>query len=166
MACLSGQIGEVKVLWEEGLTFNHAALLFNIYPTDSIALIPAPAPTGYKTKLNKQDSWVEVFYMSLPLCLPYMPPHSTVLVDPSTIRRVLAHKYLELLVKAFDNAIEEACKKMLKPKQALDSHSTAWWNEQCSGTYSSTKCQRQHRTSQSMQSPLQHPNQGQTTMGT
>jgi hypothetical protein len=114
MACLSGQIGEVKVLWEEGLTFNHAALLFNIYPTDSIALIPAPAPTGYKTKLNKQDSWVEVFHMSLPLCLPYMPPYSTVLVDPSTIRRVLAHKYLELLVKAFDNAIEEACKKMLK----------------------------------------------------
>jgi hypothetical protein len=100
IAILSNQIGEVNVSWDESLTSDHAALLFNIYPSDSLALILAPAPSGYKAEPENRDSWVEAFIMSLPLCLPYMPPHSTVPTDPSvTCRGVMAHEHLDLLMK-------------------------------------------------------------------
>jgi hypothetical protein len=48
-------------LWEESLAFDHAALLFSIYPSDSIVLIPAPALNRYKAKPENQELWVEVF---------------------------------------------------------------------------------------------------------
>jgi len=131
-AHISGQLSEVTVSWEEGLASDHAALLFSIYPSDSIALLPAPAPNGYKAEPENRASWVEAFVMSLPPCLPYMPPHSTVPADPSVIRRgVMAHKHLIRLVKDFDSAVEEACKKTLKPKCAPDPRGAAWWSEEC-----------------------------------
>ena len=114
IANLSNQISEVTVSWDESLASDHAALLFDIYPSDSLALIPAPAPNGYKAEPENRDSWVEAFVMSLPLCLPYAPPHSTVPADPSvTCRGVMAHEHLNQLVKTFENAIETACKATL-----------------------------------------------------
>jgi len=75
---------------------------------------------------------VEVFTISLPPCLPYVPPHCTVPVDPSAIHYgVMAYKYLDMLVKEFDNAIKEACRKTLKPKHTPDPRGAAWWNKQC-----------------------------------
>jgi len=122
----------VRVSWEEGLASDHVALLFDVYPSDSIVLIPAPAPNGYKAKPENWVLWVEVFAMLFPLCLPYTPPHSTVPVDPSIIcHGVTAHEHLETLVKAFDNAVEEACKRTLKPKCAPNPKGTTWWNKKC-----------------------------------
>ena len=48
-----------------------------------------------------------------------MPPYSIVPVNPSTSHhKVMAYKYLNRLVKEFNKAIEEACRKTLKPKHA------------------------------------------------
>jgi hypothetical protein len=130
IANLSNQISEVTVSWNESLTSDHAALLFDIYPSDSLALIPAPAPNGYKAEPENRDSWVEAFVMLLPPCLPYAPPHSTVPADPSVTRRgVMAHEHLDLLVKTFENAVEMACKATLKPKRAPDPQGAMWWTD-------------------------------------
>jgi hypothetical protein len=107
------------------------ALLFSIYPSDSIVLIPAPAPNGYKAKPDNQVSWVEVFAILLPLCLPYAPPYCTVAFNLSASHVVMAYEYLKMLMKAFDNAVEEVCKKTLKPKCAPDPRGATWWNKQC-----------------------------------
>jgi hypothetical protein len=89
----------------ESLASNHAALLFNIYPTYRIALLPSLAPRGYTAEPDKRESWVEAFVMSLPSSLPYAPPHSTAPSDPSvTYRGVMAHDHLETLLKNFDTA--------------------------------------------------------------
>ena len=132
IANLSNQIGEVKVSWSKSLASDHVALLFDIYPSDSLALIPAPTPNGYKAKPENRDLWVEAFVMLLPLCLPYAPPHSTVPADPSVIcRGVMAHKHLDLLVKTFEDTIETACKMTLKPKHAPDPRGAMWWTDDC-----------------------------------
>jgi hypothetical protein len=131
-ARISGQLNEVAVSWEEGLASDHVALLFSIYPSDSIALLPAPAPNGYKAKPENWASWVEAFVMSLPPCLPYAPPHSTVPTDLSVIRcGVMAHEHLIRLMKDFDSAVKEACKMTLKPKRAPDPRGAMWWSEEC-----------------------------------
>jgi hypothetical protein len=132
VANFSNQIGAITVSWDESLTSNHVALLFDIYPSDSLALIPAPALNGYKVEPEKRDTWVEVFAMLLPPCLPYAPSHSTVPDDPSVIcRGVSAHEYLDLLMKDFDNAIQTACKTTLKPKCAPDPQGAMWWTDEC-----------------------------------
>jgi hypothetical protein len=98
----------------ESLASNHAALLFNIYPTYRIALLPSLAPRGYTAEPDKRESWVEAFVMSLPSSLPYAPPHSTAPSDPSvTYRGVMAHDHLETLLKNFDTAVDQACKVTL-----------------------------------------------------
>jgi hypothetical protein len=38
----------------------------------------------------------------------------------------MAHEYLERLVKEFNKAIEEACRKTLKLKHASDVRGAAW----------------------------------------
>jgi hypothetical protein len=132
VARFSNQIGEVSISWSESLASDHAALLFTLYPSDSLALIPAPAPNGYKAEPENRESWVEAFAMSLPPCLPYAPPHSTEPEDPSVIcHRVPAHDHLNLLVKAFDHAIDTACKTTLKPKWAPDPQGASWWTDEC-----------------------------------
>ena len=120
------------VLWEESLASDHMALLFSIFPSDSGALLLAPAPNGYKAKSENWVSWVEVFAMLLPLCLPYVPPHCTVPVDPSAIHcGVTVYKYLNRLVKEFDNTVKKACRKTLKPKCAPDPRGAMWWSKEC-----------------------------------
>jgi hypothetical protein len=112
-------------LWKEGLAFDHAAILFDVYSSNSIALILAPALNGYKAELENWSLWVKVFIMLLPPCLPYTPPYSTVPVDPSMICcGVTAYEHLETLVKAFDNAVKEACKRTLKSKHASNPKGT------------------------------------------
>jgi len=64
--------------------------------------------------------------MSLPPCLPYAPPYSIVPVDPSAICcGVMAHEYLDRLVKEFNKAVKEACRKTLKPKCAPNTRGAA-----------------------------------------
>ena len=70
--------------------------------------------------------------MLLPLCQPYTPPHSIVPVDPSaSCHRVMAYKHLDRLVKEFNKAIKEACRKTLKPKHAPNIRDATWWSEEC-----------------------------------
>jgi hypothetical protein len=135
-AYISGQLSDVIVSWEEGLASDHTAMLFSIYPSDTVALLPAPAPNRYKAKPENRASWVEAFIMSLPPCLPYAPPYSTVPADPSVIRRgVMAHEHLDRLVKDFDSTVEEACKKTLKLKRIPDPRGATWWSEECTRTH-------------------------------
>jgi hypothetical protein len=116
-----GQIGYVTISWEEGLASDHMALLFDISPLDSIALILAPSPNRYKAEPENRDLWVEAFIMLLPPCLPYVPPYSIVPNDPLvTCYRVLAYEHLNQLMENFNNAIETPCKKTLEPKCAPD----------------------------------------------
>jgi hypothetical protein len=126
-AHISGQLSDITVSWEEGLASDHTAMLFSIYPSDSVTLLPAPTPNRYKAEPENRASWVEAFIMLLPLCLPYAPPHSTAPADPLVIRRrVMAHKHLDRLVKDFDSTVEEVCKKTLKPKCILDPRGATW----------------------------------------
>jgi hypothetical protein len=75
---------------------------------------------------------VEAFVISLPLCLPYMPPYSIVPVDPSMIHcGVMAYKYLDKLMKEFDKAVEEAYRKTLKLKHTPNMRGAVWWSEEC-----------------------------------
>jgi hypothetical protein len=74
--------------------------------------------------------------MLLPPCLPYAPPYSIVPVDPSIIcHGVMAHEYLDRLMKEFDEAVEEACRKTLKLKCASDVRGAMWWSEKCTQAY-------------------------------
>jgi len=70
---------------------------------------------------------MEAVIISLPLYLLYVPPYSIVPVNLSAIYcGVMAHEYLKRLVKEFNKAIEEACRKTLKLKHASDVRGAAW----------------------------------------
>jgi hypothetical protein len=136
------QLGEIEISHEESLRSDHAALIFNIYPIDSLAIIPPPAPNGYKANLEQRDSWVKEFIMSLPPCLPYALEHSTVPVDPSVIRhRVTAQESLNSL----NAAIKEASRKTLEPKHTPDPRGVDWWNDACSIAHTLTCTTSSHK---------------------
>jgi len=112
LAYISRQIGNIKVSWEEGLASDHIALLFSIYPTNSIALILALASRGYKMDPKCHNKWTAEFLKQL-MCILAAPPR----IENNV-------KALMVLVMALDSTIEEACKKMLKLKQAPDVKAT------------------------------------------
>jgi hypothetical protein len=41
----------------------------------------------------------------------------------------MAYKYLDRLMKEFDEAVEEACRKTLKLKHTSDAKGAMWWSE-------------------------------------
>jgi hypothetical protein len=53
-ALLSNQLGDVHVCFPDSIASDHAALLLTIIPIDSIAIIPPPAPKGYKADTAKR----------------------------------------------------------------------------------------------------------------
>jgi hypothetical protein len=123
------QLGEIEISHKESLESDHTALILNIYPINSLAIIPLPAPKGYQADPERRDSWVKEFVMSLPLCLPYALEHSTAPVDPSVIcRGVMAQESLNSL----NTMIKEASRKTLEPKCVLDPRGVDWWNDACS----------------------------------
>jgi hypothetical protein len=112
---------------------DHMALMFEIYPLDSIAIIPPPAPSGFKVNNELKDLWVKEFVMLLPPCLPYAPEHSTAPNDPSVIcHRVTAHESIDESLNLFNQAINEASRRTLKPNRVPDPRGIRWWNDACS----------------------------------
>jgi hypothetical protein len=117
----------------DSLGSDHVALIFEIYPLDSITIIPPPAPSGFKVDNELKDLWVKEFVMLLPLCLPYTPEHSTAPDNLSVIRRgVTAHKSIDESLNLFNWAIDEASCCTLKPNRVPDPRGVRWWNDACS----------------------------------
>jgi len=133
IARYSAQLGDVTVSLPDSLGSDHAALIFEIYPLDSIAIIPPLAPSGFKVDDELKDLWVKEFVMLLPPCLPYAPEHSTVPSDLSVIRRgVTAHESIDESLNLFNWAINEASRRTLKPNRVPDPRGVRWWNDACS----------------------------------
>ena len=133
-AIFSKQVGEVEISFGDSLGSDHAAVSVDFHPLDSLHLVPAPRPSGYRAEPEQRDAWVKEFTMSLPPCLPYTPSHCTAPNDrESTSERwstiaVAAQTSLKL----FDDAIQIASQRTLKPKRGLDPKGTRWWNDECS----------------------------------
>jgi hypothetical protein len=56
IARYSAQLGDVTVSLSDSLGSDHAALIFEIYSLDSIAIIPPPAPSSFKVDDELKDS--------------------------------------------------------------------------------------------------------------
>jgi hypothetical protein len=76
LACYSAQLGDVTVSLANSLGSDHATLIFDIFPLDSIAIIPPPTPSRFKVNDELKDSWVKEFIMLLPPGLPYTSHHT------------------------------------------------------------------------------------------
>ena len=63
---LSAQMSDVDISFADLLSSDHAALIFHIYPSDSIALLPPPAPKGYRLDNNQHDAWIKSFRRQMP----------------------------------------------------------------------------------------------------
>src|SRR5216683_6059265 len=63
---MTSQLGPVAVSFKESLGSDHAALLTTLYPSNSIALAPPPAPSGYKPDEACHPMWIKTFMTSLP----------------------------------------------------------------------------------------------------
>jgi hypothetical protein len=48
LACYSAQLEDITVSLADSLKSDHATLTFEIFPLDSITLIPCPAPSSFK----------------------------------------------------------------------------------------------------------------------
>jgi hypothetical protein len=71
--------------------------------------------------------------MLLPLCLPYAPEHSTAPNDPLVIcYRVTAHESIDESLNLFNQAIDKASRRTLKPNRVPDPRGVRWWNDACS----------------------------------
>jgi hypothetical protein len=130
-AHLSAQLGKVDISFEHSLSSDHAAVTIYIYPLDSPTLIPPPTPTGYHAEDKHKDAWMKEFVMLLPLCLPYAPEHCTLPLVPTWDHNDRGDS-VHASLKPFDNAISEASRHTLPPKQIPDPKGAQWWNKACS----------------------------------
>jgi hypothetical protein len=81
--------------------------------------------------------------MLLPSCLPYALFHCTKPLDqenmPSMSFLALAPaSMVQMSLKAFNDAIQEANRCTLKPKQVPDPNGARWWNDVCSMAHTLT----------------------------
>jgi hypothetical protein len=60
-ACFSGQIGDLSISDGPELLTDHTSLTLPFYPITSIALLPPPAPKGYKVDTAHQEAWTKAF---------------------------------------------------------------------------------------------------------
>jgi len=132
-ALIGGQIGPIKISEQDSLGSDHAALLFKVYPTDSLAIIPPPAPKGYQTNEEKKTDWIKAFMTLLP-CSLIMDDDS----EPQGIE-LLRNK-----IKQFNYVIKEASRQTLKPKQAVDPRGVQWWNDECSAAHTLARIASTH----------------------
>jgi hypothetical protein len=135
LVCYSAQLGDVTVSLADSLGSDHATLIFDIFPLDSITIIPPPAPSGFKVDDELKDSWVKEFIMLLPPGLPYAPKHCTAPLDltgtPSG-HESGAQESLDESLNLFNRAINEASRHTLKPNRIPDPRGARWWNDACS----------------------------------
>jgi endonuclease/exonuclease/phosphatase family metal-dependent hydrolase len=113
-ALMSGQIGELQVSAADALASDHAALLIAFTPLNNIALLPAPAPKGYKAEAKYHDAWTAAFHAA------YHRPQGAP---------------LDTLLQALETAIEDACKASLPPKRLPDPRGAPWWNDDCTAAH-------------------------------
>src|SRR6266851_3645758 len=129
-AALSGQLSPVAVSFTESLGSDHAALLTTLYPSNSIALAPPPAPSGYKPDEACHPMWIKTFMTSLPFdaldisgnvnsfsCSLVLPEnrvttHKSVTPPPSTQE---TREHLHARIMALDHAIETTSRLNLEP---------------------------------------------------
>ena len=119
-ACFSGQVGDLLISdGPEPLT-DHASLTFSFYPITSIALLPPPAPKGYKLDAARQEAWTKAFI--------------------SEMRAKGAADDLQTAIEHLDQAIDTASQKTLEPRRTPNPKGASWWNDAC------TKAQTAART--------------------
>ena len=140
-ATLSNQIGEVTVSFADSLGSDHASLSLNFYPLHSLAILPPPAPNGFRTDDEHREAWSHAFLQQL------TNSHSDALAGAETTAvyyltpRAEANAYgangpvvssplvaaphrdegqdtvrLQHAVVTFESAIEEASRLTLPPK--------------------------------------------------
>ena len=113
-ACFAGQLGPIEISQAESLTLDHAALFFHLYAITNIKLAPPPALSGYRADDKHKASWIREFVR----LMPYTPACTSTCDAPSdygnmTVHGIMVHEHL----KAFDSAIDNACKAILQPYQ-------------------------------------------------
>jgi hypothetical protein len=140
-AVFSGQLGSPEISFEDSLGSDHATLTIPIYPLHSVALVPPPQPAGYRAEDDSKEDWMKEFDMLLPSGPPYAPSHCTELHDQESTssRRSAIAVTVQTSLKAFDDAIQEACHRTLKPKRVLDPKGARWWNDACSMAHTSAR---------------------------
>jgi len=117
-ALIDGQLGEIVVSCADSLSSDHAALLTIFTPSTHIALLPPPAPKGYKIEEEQWEAWTATFRDVLTF------------ENPSS---------LDLLLQAFEHAIETTSHSTLKPKCLPDPKGLPWWNEECTTTHATAR---------------------------
>jgi hypothetical protein len=122
--CWYGHIGPVEVSEAEAFGSDHNALLFSIIPSNHPSHIPTPSPKGYHADEEQREAWSKTFTATL----PYEPVHVGTFphLDLETPEARLWRR-----LKAFDQAIDNANKKNLKPKKNPDPRGVKWWNDEC-----------------------------------
>ena len=136
-ALMSAQIGDVTISWEDSLGSDHTAVALTLHPITSLALVPTPTPSGYRTDDEHKDSWMREFAMSLPSGLPYAPPHCTEPYDQESTpeRRSAIAVTVHETLRQYDAAIEQASRRTLPPKRMINPKGARWWNDACSAAH-------------------------------
>jgi hypothetical protein len=111
-ACFSGQIGDLLISEGPEPLTDHASLTLPFYPITSIALLPPPAPKGYKVDATRQEAWTEAFLMEL--------------------RTKGTANDLTTSISNLNDAIKTASKHTLEPRRAPNPKGASWWNKACS----------------------------------
>ncbi len=154
-AVVASQLGPVEVSFKESLGSDHAALITTLYPSNSIALAPPSAPTGYKPNEACRAAWIKTFMTSLPydapdirwnidssgcsLVLPEngVTTHESVTPPPSALG---ARECLHAHIMALNHAIETMSQQNLEPCRAPHPKGVQWWNNKCSVAQTATRC--------------------------
>jgi hypothetical protein len=115
---LSGQIGPCTISFPESLCSDHAALTFDVFPSDSLAITLPPTPKGYKPKDDRKEDWITTFHATITATFD----HSTPQTAKATSDTLLA-------------AIDTASRLTLEPRRAFNPNGAAWWTDQCTAAH-------------------------------
>jgi hypothetical protein len=102
----------------DSLFSDHTALLIKFTPLTHIALLPPPAPKGYKIEEEQWEAWMATFRDALTF------------KNPSS---------LDLSLQSFEHTIETTSHSTLKPKCLPDPKGSPWWNKECTTTHATIR---------------------------
>jgi hypothetical protein len=125
----SHRVSMLTISPADSLSYDHATLILDIYPLDSIALLPPPAPTGFRPVDNHRDAWTKAF-TALTTNLTDACPE-----DPES----LPAQWLLGTIKHLDNAIHIASQQTLEPRRPSNPKGADWWNEACSAAAATSR---------------------------
>jgi hypothetical protein len=135
-AFMSNQLGDVTVSLADSLGSDHAALLLTLIPTDSIEMIPLPAPKGYHADPERRENWIGEYArllakspLSLSICRAPSDHGST------TAHGIMVQEYVNTL----DDIIEQVSRATLEPKRAPNPNGANWWNDSCSAAHTAAR---------------------------